>query len=879
MNVLNRVTLKSLRRNRTRTLVTIFGVILSAAMLSAVTSFIASMQNFLYESTVASEGAWEARIEQIPSNRVAAFSNDAEIKTLGLVRNTGYAVLEGCENEDKPYLFFMDFSKEAYSLLAVNLTEGRMPENPDEVVISRHISYNGGVDIQVGQTLTLDIGRRTRSDGEVLWQRNSYETDETLTKEMSRTVTVVGICERPTFEYYSAPGYTVIGYWDPSTMQSGDVITAYMTVFDPSSIYDTVGRLEEQIGVYNLTSYHSDILRAMGVSSNDTFNGIIYGLGTILIVLIVVGSVALIYNAFAISVSERSRQFGMLAGAGATSRQIYRSVLFEALVVGGLGIPIGIAAGVAGIGITMHCLQGAIGSLMSSAVEASVAFRLKVSVPALLVAAAVAMATVLASAWFPARRAAKNTAIDAVRQSNDIRLRPRQVRGNRAVRRLFGMEAELALKNFRRNRRRYRATILSLVISLVLFISVATFNEALQQSAGVVYEATSADLVVTSATDEAERPKELVEAVRELSAVDQAALYQIYTAMADIPASALAREGFRPSVMERENSDGNYPFNVVLIGMEDRAFSDYAESLGIKAQEYFNPDAPRAIVFDRYREQIWEGSDTYYRSGHSLVHNAGMELSLYFQISEKQKNDRGDLIYVDRTVASLDLTAGYFTDDIPFGLNEYQDYSFTVRLLVPLSVAENLLGGAEKVTGIANVAVASEQYHLAEEQINRLITSMALPYYVNNYAAQLETNRNVLLVINVFSYGFIVLISLISIANVFNTISTNLLLRRREFAMLQSVGMTPAGFRRMLCFECLFYGFKALLWGLPLAMLVALWIHAVVYSGVRMGFGLPWAHIGIGVVSIFLIVFVTMIYAMCKIRKGNIVDQLRNENY
>ena len=131
----------------------------------------------------------------------------------------------------------------------------------------------------------------------------------------------------------------------------------------------------------------------------------------------------------------------------------------------------------------------------------------------------------------------------------------------------------------------------------------ATFNEALQQSVGVVYETTTADLVVTSSSTEAERPEELVEAVRELTEVDQAVLYQTYGALADLPASALAREGFQSSVMQRENSDGTHTFNVVLAGMEDRAFTAYTASLGLEAEEYFNLDAPRAIVFDRYREQ------------------------------------------------------------------------------------------------------------------------------------------------------------------------------------------------------------------------------------------------------------------------------------
>lgn len=880
MNVLNRVTVKTLRRNRTRTLVTILGVILSAAMISAITTFIASMQQYLYDAAVAIEGRWETRLEQIPGKRAALLENDGDIKELGLIRNTGYALLEGCQNEDKPYLFVMDFSKEALSMLPVSLTEGRLPEREGEVVASRHISYNGGVNVEVGQTLPLNIGQRKTDEGKTCWQNTPYlGQEETLTGSRQQTVTVVGICDRPDFERYSAPGYTLIGYWDSSAMQPGDVVSAYMTMRNPRTIYETMERLEEQLGVMG-SSFHGTVLRSMGVSLNDSFNQVLYGLGTILILLIIVGSIALIYNAFAISVSERSRQFGMLAGVGATSRQIYRSVLFEALVVGGVGIPLGLASGVAGIGITMHCLEGALGSLMegvSSGGHAS--FHLVVSIPALVIAGLVALVTVLLSAWFPARRAAKNTAIDAVRQANDIRLRSRQVRGSRLVRRLFGIPADLALKNFRRNRRRYRATILSLVISLVLFISVSTFSQALQQSVGVAYQSTEADLVVMSATEKAEQPVELLGAVQGLEAVDKAVLYRAYNASVFLPDSAMDSSWMQGRSVYRDAKNGLIELDVTLIGMEDAAFSEWAHRVGLATQDDTGP--AQAVVLDRYRETIRDGNDVTVRAGTILNHTPGQSLTLNFKVYDDQQTDLPDdekHSTSERLAASLTLSAGGYAEIGPFGLEAYQEYSNNIRVIVPLSLTEKELEPVEEVVSHVNLVVGAEAHKQAEEQIDQLLTSMALPYYVNNYAAELEANRNILLVLNVLSYGFIVLISLISVANVFNTISTNIQLRRREFAMLRSVGMTQGGFRKMMNFECLFYGFKALLYGLPVSLAISLWIHAVVYSGVRMDYGLPWGHIAAAVASVFVVVFITMLYAMSKIRKQNIVDQLRNEN-
>ena len=882
MNVLNRVTCKTLRRNRTRTLVTICGVILSAAMISAITTFIASMQNYMYEAAVASEGPWEVKIDELPGNRANLLTSDAEIQKTGLVRNNGYAVLEGCRNPDKPYLYFMDLSKEAFEMLPVTLLEGRMPEREGEVLLSQHISYNGGVEIAVGDVLTLPVGKRL-ADGTTRWQNFPYsDSSERITQTAETTVTVVGVCARPDFEPYSAPGYSVIGFWDAASLQPSDTLTAYLTVKNPREIYRVMERVTEQLGVSRPT-YHGSILRAIGVSNNDSFNGVLYGMATILIVLIVVGSIALIYNAFAISVSERSRQFGMLAGAGATSRQISRSVLFEALVVGGIGIPIGILAGVAGIAVTLQCLQGALNSMLEMATSLGQAnLRVVVSVPALVTAGAVALATVLVSAWFPARRASKTSAIDAVRQTTDVRLRPRQVRGNRLVHKLFGMEAELALKNFRRNRRRYRATILSLVISLVLFISVATFTETLREGAGLAYELSSADLFLYSSTDDAKDNDVLAEKIRGLSAVEDAVLYQNYSASVMLPASSLTKEAIANLKGTASQSAEGYRLDVSLIGMEDASFRSYAESLGLNAAEYQNASRLQGIVLDRYRSLMIQESSTSVNMGYILNRTPGEQAELEFYdyhysgTGDEESSSPEETL--PKRMETMDITMGYYTDIAPYGMEEHQVGPGILRIVMPLSLLENRPGAVGPLAYQTSVAVEAEDYLEAETQIEGVLSTLSDPFYLYNYADQVTTNRNLMLVINVFSYGFIVLISLISIANVFNTISTNIQLRRREFAMLKSVGMTPGGFRRMLNFECLFYGFKALAIGLPLSVLVSLWINATVASGVNMVYGLPWLHIGIAVVSVFFVVFVTMLYAMSKIRKENIVDQLRNEN-
>ena len=161
---------------------------------------------------------------------------------------------------------------------------------------------------------------------------------------------------------------------------------------------------------------------------------------------------------------------------------------------------------------------------------------------------------------------------------------------------------------------------------------------------------------------------------------------------------------------------------------------------------------------------------------------------------------------------------------------------------------------------------------------NIIVENGLMKSFLTDYAVAVEENQMLILIVNVFAYGFIVLISLIAVANVFNTVSTNIHLRRREFAMLKSVGMSNKEMSRMMNFECVLYGSRALLYGLPVSVLVTWFIYRVVSEGFTAGFYLPWGAIAIAVFSVFAVVFATMMYSMGKIQAENPMDALKNEN-
>lgn len=328
MNIFNKVTLQSMKKSRTRTIVTIIGVVLSAAMITAVTTFGVSLLNYMTNGAIQKYGNWHVEFLDVPSSFVQERTHDEEVADTAAFENIGYATLDGGKNPNKPYLFIAGFSKETFSTLPINLMSGRLPENSGEILVSGSVAVNGGVKFSEGDTLSLAVG--SRMDGNKnLGQHIPYISGkETFVPEVERTYTVVGIYQRPGFEESSAPGYTLITKAD--VQDKVDNFSLFVKLKNPRQLHAYASsKAGSETYVFN-----DNVLRFMGLSDDNLFNTLLYAVGGIVVVIIMIGSIFLIYNAFTISLNERTRQFGILSSVGATARQLRNSVLFEGLCIG-----------------------------------------------------------------------------------------------------------------------------------------------------------------------------------------------------------------------------------------------------------------------------------------------------------------------------------------------------------------------------------------------------------------------------------------------------------------------------------------------------------------------------------------------------------------
>jgi len=865
MNIVNRLTLRQLKLNRKRTIVTIIGAIISVAMITAVSILGISFMDLMQRQTIADNGEWHVLYGNINPAQYEAILRDSETKTVILSRDKGYALLPGSQNQYKPYIFIKEYNENGFEKFPVKLLQGRFPENPDEIAISEAIITNGRVNLSIGDVINLEAGKRystvEENKGLELTQNTGLQKEngvllETLSVKTSKTYTIVGIIARPDWEPTWSPGYTALSYIGESFINADDTFNASVIVKKINTdLFAHAQELAIQNGIEKV-EFHNELLRYYGVVSNDTVRNMLFQLSAIIMVIIMIGSISMIYNAFAISVSERSRYLGMLSSVGATKKQKRNSVLFEGAVIAAISIPIGIAAGLLGIGLTFYFIN----PVFRNALMVTEDLRVVVSSAAILAAVLISIVTIYISAAIPARRASKLSAIDAIRQTADVKLTGKEVKTSGLTRKLFGIEGDLALKNLKRNKRRYKATVFSLVISIILFLVVSEFTQELKKSISVYQTGVNYDIQVTLQGNSKEVIDDLAARIRSLNNVAKSA--QIKT----IEATSWIGEDNVPEGMKKNESatvrDGNYRYLVYINALDDDSLREYAGKAGVPFERLKDTKNPAAIVIDTIR---YQENDRYVQSK-TVNLRKGEMLRLSYHDGQADN---------EKELQSLSVAA--LTDEDPMGIISIMGQG-AFNIVVSMDVLEQISGEQPNVSGSTYIYLNSSDPLRLQESIEAISTTLTDgDLHVYNIYSNRRQEEQMILIMSVFTYGFIALIAAISIANIINTISTGLALRKREFAMLKSVGMTPDGFGRMLRYESIFYGLKALLYGLPLSFAVMLMIHNVLGFNFSFIFVLPWADVGIAIASVFVIVGITMLYSGSRLKQDNIIDVLKQE--
>lgn len=862
MNIVNQLTIRHLKQNKRRTLVTIIGVIISVAMVTAVSTLVFSFSDLMIRQAIADTGEWHVQYQDVNREQLAAIHDDDATQTVAITRELGYAPLEGGQNPNKPYLFVNEYDTQGFARFPVELSKGRLPKTDKEVVISEAVATNAKVKYEIGDRLTLRVGERFENGGDhpldqtEPLRREEGKLTETLQHIKTKDYIVVGFIKRPARETAWAPGYTITSYVDENIIGANDRVDAAVVLQKVNrSLFAHAEDLANRNNIETVW-YNNKLLHYYGLSNSEASYSTIFSLAAVLMAVIMVGSVSLIYNAFAISVSERSRHLGMLASVGATKRQKRNSVLFEGAVIGLISIPVGILCGIAGIGLTFWFMN----PMIQEALWTTEKLTLIVNPLSLLISCVVSMLTIFISTYLPAIKASRISAMDAIRQTTDVKLTAKAVKTSKFIRKFFGIEAEIGLKNLKRNKRRYHAIVFSLVVSIVLFLTVSFFTAGMKQSLELSQEGVNYDIEVSYGHGQRIDDR-LIQSIVSLDGVTEYYVIQELDKNAWVDEAIIADELQKKVKDDRSLlQDGKYPYDIRIHAINDSSLQVYAKAVGADYEQLTNPDHPAAIVMDtiRYKDK----NTGKYVQTKAIYTKVGQSIELSNSPKETGEKTKASRV----TVAAL-------TDQVPMGMSPIGVGG--LNIIVSERVMNRLADGEDTALAHTFLYLKSTEPMKTEQEIEEMQVTRLQAY--NSYQSRRSEEQQILLM-SVFSYGFIILISAVSIANIVNTISTGVSLRKREFAMLKSVGMTPKGFSKMMNYESMFYGVKSLLFGLPVSFVVMYMIYRAFANKFSYGFSLPWVSIVSVIAAVFVIVGSAMLYSGAKVKKDNIIDALKQES-
>lgn len=775
------------------------------------------------------------------------------------------------EYSEDEFLYIKAYTEEALKNMKIRLIDGRLPKNENEIVLSTTFFDGKENEPKIGDTITLEIGKRM-SDGEELIG-SPKEDNETFIKSETKTYLVCGKIQRPDFEKSTdnyTSGVTFLNEEKALTVKNVDIGVISKNVKD---LYKDTEEVAEKLGLYyenalgNKTyniKYNEYVLAFKGVNSTNGFNEMLYSVCGILITVIMVGSILVIYNSFAISVSERKKQFGMLASIGATKKQIKKSVIYEGAILGSIGIPIGILAGISGIGITLNIVNELLKPMFESE-GVNWSLSLVVSWNAIIVAIILIGLTIYLSVMIPAKRASKASPIETIRGNSEIQIKAKKLKTPKFIRKFFGIEGEMALKNLKRSRKKYRTTVISLMISIILFVSVSGFVDYMYSGFDAMYTDVDYDYSIilygTNVENEIRQKQEIKTQLENSDNIDKLTISESvyrYTILQEEDLDMDMRKNIhnKKEIEEIFSKDENgYTIAVQIMSLTNKQMKEYLKQFGISSLK----DNQGILInySNMIRSAKIEGNIT------SLKDKDNLKVNMY-----EKDNEDGEVKAKEKSFEIAKVT-----DKMPFGIT-----NMDIPKLI-LIVNEDVINEENENTYTTNIVFTAKNEQELKEELKQMESKYnGLQLYITNVKENIQSQRNLKMIINIFLYGFIVLISSIGIANIFNTISTNINLRKREFAMLKSIGMTDKGFKKMLNLECFFYGTKALMFGLPIGVIICYFINRGFGNMVEFVFNLPWRSIIISIVSVYLVVFITMIYSTSKIRKENIIDVLRDEN-
>lgn len=885
MSITKKLALRHLKQNKTRSVLTVLGITISVVMLTVIFTCATSFAHYYGERAINTNGNWHFFVKTDYESAKKYLLSDSSLKDIGFEKDLSseeqsYKIYSDKANYLRTGTIYQGDAQYIKDTVTCKY-DGALPKSDNEIMVEQSLIKNNGLELKIGDEIKIAVGSRLKGDFVILPIKGNYQFGERFEKEKDETFKVVGILHNnePTERGAIIRGMSDLKSKNLVAYGKIKKITPFSYI-KINGIYDKFGftKKKRAFNVGENTGFLNSRL-AFSIDKNDLPQVLkLTAIGIVVFAVIFVSSFAMIYNSFALSVGEQIKYLGMLSSVGATRKQKKKTLYFEGAILGGIGIILGIALGLLTTFISQSAMNAKIVSIMEGYND-NIKYSTHISLWVLCLIVILAALTVFVSIISPVQKAARITAIDAIRKTDEIK-RKGKIRTPFIITKLFGFEGDIAFKNLRRNGRKSRTIIACICICAVLFLSCNYFCETFKEASNIDYEIPYQLMYQYSAESKAqlEKARNYLKTNKRVKR-----FYSIWEAWYSILRGDInPYDNSRLYDMSFQNESifvDKYKFiatqDITYTAhlLDDEDFNALCKKNGIDYKKYYSPDKDGSI-----KTIVINGID---RNDEPIFNNnlLGKTIGCYDIDSEKTErenklDENGNQVYFYYKTGCTSIYK--FCDFIKYDKDNpiCNLDSSGVAFYAPKCVYDKY---SDDDSFYFDYGIETDEPYKVEKELKDYLSENEAEGDVYNNYNWMMKEKSIISAVQFLSYAFILLITLITVFNIINTMTAQIAGRKKELAMLKSVGMTPKEFKKTLIFESMFYGLFGLLFGVPLSLVINRVVGYIISKDNPIPFSVNiWLYL-IACVAVFVIIGLTMIYSLKLIKNNSIIDSLKDD--
>lgn len=799
MSITKKLALRHLKQNKTRSVLTVLGITISVVMLTVIFTCATSFAHYYGERAINTNGNWHFFVKTDYESAKKYLLSDSSLKDIGFEKDLSteeqsYKIYSDKANYLRTGTIYQGDAQYIKDTVTCKY-DGALPKSDNEIMVEQSLIKNNGIELKIGDEIKIAVGSRLKGDFVILPIKGDYQFGERFEKEKDETFKVVGILHNnePTERGAIIRGMSDLKSKNLVAYGKIKKVTPFSYI-KINGIYDKFGftKKKRAFNVGENTGFLNSRL-AFSIDKNDLPQVLkLTAIGIVVFAVIFVSSFAMIYNSFALSVGEQIKYLGMLSSVGATRKQKKKTLYFEGAILGGIGIILGIALGLLTTFISQSAMNAKIVSIMEGYND-NIKYSTHISLWVLCLIVILAALTVFVSIISPVQKAARITAIDAIRKTDEIK-RKGKIRTPFIITKLFGFEGDIAFKNLRRNGRKSRTIIACICICAVLFLSCNYFCETFKEASNLDYEIPYQIMYQYSAESKAqlEKARNYLKTNKRVKR-----FYSIWEAWYSILRGDInPYDNSRLYDMSFQNESifvDKYKFiatqDITYTAhlLDDEDFNALCKKNGIDYKKYYSPDKDGSI-----KTIVINGID---RNDEPIFNNnlLGKTIGCYDIDSEKTErenklDENGNQVYFYYKTGCTSIYK--FCDFIKYDKDNpiCNLDSSGVAFYAPKCVYDKY---SDDDSFYFDYGIETDEPYKVEKELKDYLSETEAEGDVYNNYNWMMKEKSIISAVQFLSYAFILLITLITVFNIINTMTAQIAGRKKELAMLKSVGMTP----------------------------------------------------------------------------------------